>query len=196
MSTANVFEDLSGISTSSFSNPYQALISACNDDPVCRHHLLSEQTLTGNRYSHRSRPSMLSIEQQGTPSRRPRCWAWTLRASTLTLSCSDWAIRQSSQATWTQDIVLFSGVDLPLRLRTSSTEFSKNCWLLRPVMLSTTSSLQVTNLEQICGLCLGIVSTLPLWKSLILRRQKKSRTWSSRCVKKPPRLPTTPSSIA
>jgi len=28
------FEDLSGVSTSSFSNPYDALIEACEDDPV------------------------------------------------------------------------------------------------------------------------------------------------------------------
>ncbi|KAH6643749.1 P-loop containing nucleoside triphosphate hydrolase protein [Boeremia exigua] len=34
MSAPNVFEDLSGISTSSFSNPYQALIAACEDDPA------------------------------------------------------------------------------------------------------------------------------------------------------------------
>lgn len=32
--TNTTFEDLSGISTSSFSNPYDALISACADDPV------------------------------------------------------------------------------------------------------------------------------------------------------------------
>lgn len=31
---ANTFEDLTGISTSSFSNPYDALITACEDDPV------------------------------------------------------------------------------------------------------------------------------------------------------------------
>jgi hypothetical protein len=31
----NTFEDLSGISTSTFSNPYEALIAACNDDTVC-----------------------------------------------------------------------------------------------------------------------------------------------------------------
>lgn len=31
---ANTFEDLSGISTSAFSNPYDALIAACEDDPV------------------------------------------------------------------------------------------------------------------------------------------------------------------
>jgi vesicle-fusing ATPase len=30
----NTFEDLSGISTSAFSNPYDALIAACEDDPV------------------------------------------------------------------------------------------------------------------------------------------------------------------
>lgn len=40
MSGTNVFEDLSGISTSSFSNPYQALIAACEDDPVWRNHPL------------------------------------------------------------------------------------------------------------------------------------------------------------
>ncbi|KAF9696826.1 hypothetical protein EKO04_005578 [Ascochyta lentis] len=34
MSSSNTFEDLSGISTSSFSNPYQALIAACEDDPA------------------------------------------------------------------------------------------------------------------------------------------------------------------
>ncbi|KAJ4411999.1 hypothetical protein N0V91_001138 [Didymella pomorum] len=34
MSAPNVFEDLSGISTSSFSNPYLALIAACEDDPA------------------------------------------------------------------------------------------------------------------------------------------------------------------
>lgn len=33
---ANVFEDLTGVSTSSFSNPYDALISACEEDPVSR----------------------------------------------------------------------------------------------------------------------------------------------------------------
>jgi hypothetical protein len=33
-SASNTFEDLSGISTSAFSNPYDALISACEDDPV------------------------------------------------------------------------------------------------------------------------------------------------------------------
>ncbi|RMZ69594.1 ureidoglycolate hydrolase [Pyrenophora seminiperda CCB06] len=32
--TANIFEDLTGISTSSFSNPYDALIAACDDDPA------------------------------------------------------------------------------------------------------------------------------------------------------------------
>lgn len=32
--TNNAFEDLSGISTSAFSNPYNALIAACEDDPV------------------------------------------------------------------------------------------------------------------------------------------------------------------
>jgi hypothetical protein len=32
--TANTFEDLSGVSTASFSNPYDALLSACNNDPV------------------------------------------------------------------------------------------------------------------------------------------------------------------
>ena len=31
----NTFEDLSGISTSAFSNPYDALIAASEDDPVC-----------------------------------------------------------------------------------------------------------------------------------------------------------------
>jgi len=31
---ANGFEDLTGISTSAFSNPYDALIAACEDDPV------------------------------------------------------------------------------------------------------------------------------------------------------------------
>ncbi|EUC32051.1 hypothetical protein COCVIDRAFT_107562 [Bipolaris victoriae FI3] len=31
---ANTFEDLSGISTSAFSNPYDALIAACEDDPA------------------------------------------------------------------------------------------------------------------------------------------------------------------
>jgi hypothetical protein len=31
----NAFEDLSGVSTSAFSNPYDALIAACEDDPVC-----------------------------------------------------------------------------------------------------------------------------------------------------------------
>jgi vesicle-fusing ATPase len=30
----NTFEDLTGVSTSSFSNPYDALIAACEDDPV------------------------------------------------------------------------------------------------------------------------------------------------------------------
>ncbi|KAF2649387.1 hypothetical protein K491DRAFT_200908 [Lophiostoma macrostomum CBS 122681] len=30
--TANAFEDLSGVSTASFSNPYDALLSACNND--------------------------------------------------------------------------------------------------------------------------------------------------------------------
>ena len=33
--TNNIFEDLSGISTSSFSNPYDALIAASEDDSVC-----------------------------------------------------------------------------------------------------------------------------------------------------------------
>jgi vesicle-fusing ATPase len=33
--TSNTFEDLSGISTSAFSNPYDALIAACEDDAVC-----------------------------------------------------------------------------------------------------------------------------------------------------------------
>ncbi|ORY07561.1 RNA ligase/cyclic nucleotide phosphodiesterase [Clohesyomyces aquaticus] len=32
--TSNTFEDLSGISTKDFSNPYDALITACNDNPV------------------------------------------------------------------------------------------------------------------------------------------------------------------
>jgi hypothetical protein len=32
---SNTFEDLSGICTSAFSNPYDALIAACNDDAVC-----------------------------------------------------------------------------------------------------------------------------------------------------------------
>jgi hypothetical protein len=32
---SNTFEDLSGISTSAFSNPYDALIVACDDDAVC-----------------------------------------------------------------------------------------------------------------------------------------------------------------
>jgi vesicle-fusing ATPase len=31
---SNAFEDLSGISTSAFSNPYDALIAACEEDPV------------------------------------------------------------------------------------------------------------------------------------------------------------------
>ena len=30
----NTFEDLTGVSTSSFGNPYDALIAACEDDPV------------------------------------------------------------------------------------------------------------------------------------------------------------------
>lgn len=29
-----VFEDLSGVSKSSFSNPYDSLIAVCNDEPV------------------------------------------------------------------------------------------------------------------------------------------------------------------
>lgn len=33
-SANNTFEDLSGISTAAFSNPYDALIAACEDDPV------------------------------------------------------------------------------------------------------------------------------------------------------------------
>jgi vesicle-fusing ATPase len=32
--TNNTFEDLSGIATSAFSNPYDALIAACDDDAV------------------------------------------------------------------------------------------------------------------------------------------------------------------
>jgi hypothetical protein len=32
---SNTFEDLSGISTSAFSNPYDALIVACDGDAVC-----------------------------------------------------------------------------------------------------------------------------------------------------------------
>lgn len=39
---SNVFEDLSGISTSAFSNPYDALIAACDNDPV------GENANTGN----------------------------------------------------------------------------------------------------------------------------------------------------
>jgi vesicle-fusing ATPase len=31
---SNAFEDLSGVSTSDFSNPYDALIAAAQDDPV------------------------------------------------------------------------------------------------------------------------------------------------------------------
>jgi hypothetical protein len=31
---ANNFEDLSGINIAAFSNPYDALIEACEDDPV------------------------------------------------------------------------------------------------------------------------------------------------------------------
>lgn len=34
VNAANTFEDLTGISTSSFTNPYDALIAACEDDPV------------------------------------------------------------------------------------------------------------------------------------------------------------------
>jgi hypothetical protein len=30
----NSFVDLSGVDSSAFSNPYDALIEACNDDPV------------------------------------------------------------------------------------------------------------------------------------------------------------------
>jgi hypothetical protein len=33
-SQTNTFEDLTGISTADFSNPYDALIAACEDDPV------------------------------------------------------------------------------------------------------------------------------------------------------------------
>lgn len=32
--TRNKFEDLSGVDTRAFSNPYDALIEACQDDPV------------------------------------------------------------------------------------------------------------------------------------------------------------------
>ena len=32
--TNNTFEDLSGVATASFSNPYNALLEACDDDPV------------------------------------------------------------------------------------------------------------------------------------------------------------------
>jgi hypothetical protein len=31
---SNLFQDLSGVDTSAFSNPYDALIHASNDDPV------------------------------------------------------------------------------------------------------------------------------------------------------------------
>ena len=31
---SNTFEDLSGIATSAFDNPYDALLSVCEDDPV------------------------------------------------------------------------------------------------------------------------------------------------------------------
>lgn len=30
----NTFEDLSGVDSAAFSNPYDALIDACQDDPV------------------------------------------------------------------------------------------------------------------------------------------------------------------
>jgi vesicle-fusing ATPase len=31
----NTYEDLSGVSTKDYSNPYDALIAACEDDAVC-----------------------------------------------------------------------------------------------------------------------------------------------------------------
>ena len=33
--TSNMFEDLSGISTAAFDNPYDALIAASHDNTVC-----------------------------------------------------------------------------------------------------------------------------------------------------------------
>jgi hypothetical protein len=41
--SANTFDDLTGISTSSFSNPYDALIASCEDNPVRRYQQLDQQ---------------------------------------------------------------------------------------------------------------------------------------------------------
>ena len=39
----NKFEDLSGVNIAAYANPYDALIEACNNDPVS-HSFPSEQT--------------------------------------------------------------------------------------------------------------------------------------------------------
>ena len=78
---ANTFEDLTGVSTSSFSNPYDALIAACEDDPVScfcilYSHLLSTFCRRGFK------KSMSCIAPQGTSSKRRRCSMPTFKAST------------------------------------------------------------------------------------------------------------------
>jgi len=52
MKDSNVFTDLSGISDSSSSNPYDGLLNACRDDPVCDYSRLTVSVCVSNLWKH------------------------------------------------------------------------------------------------------------------------------------------------
>jgi hypothetical protein len=62
------------VSTAAFSNPYEALISACDDDAVGTTRYTRQKKAVDPPYSHRFKPNIAFTAQQGTLNRRQRCW--------------------------------------------------------------------------------------------------------------------------
>jgi hypothetical protein len=81
--TNTTFEDLSGISTSSFTNPYDALIAACEDEPV-RHHAGFSLKMIDVYNRHRYKRNIACTAPREMPSKKPNCLMRALLESAST----------------------------------------------------------------------------------------------------------------
>lgn len=81
------FEDLSGVSTAAFSNPYDALIAAAEDDPV----KTFEKSIVESSILIRGRLNfslgILRIAPLETPNRKSNCWTKAFPGLALTPFC-------------------------------------------------------------------------------------------------------------
>lgn len=84
---SNTYEDLSGVSTEKFSNPYDALIAACEDDAVRLSWTMFENSmLTSGHHRLKSSQSTACTVQRETLNKRPSSSTRTSLAS-ISIRC-------------------------------------------------------------------------------------------------------------